>query len=1089
MALKDLVIRSQLIPPRQRRGVLRRPRLETRLQAVLDHPLTLVHAGTGYGKSTALAVLAAAVHPLAWYTITEPDRDPLLFLAHLVCAFERHLPEGCGAVLGVLEEATGRVPPAVLTPLLNALTVELEQDAVLVLDDYHLVADVPEIAALVEHLVDYMPPRLHVVLSCRHLPHLAPLSRWRAKGQVLSIGRADLAFSGDEVEALFRTVYGYPLSREQAEALAAETEGWVIALQMVWQNLQSGLAPGLDAMLGRLPSTLETLFDYLAQDVLARQPPALQRFLLTTSVLREMEGSTCDHLLEVKGSGATLRRLYADGLFVVAVGEGTYRYQHLFHDFLRSRLREQPERWRALQRRAAEGDRLAGHREECVYHLLEAEDHQAAAALLEEIGPELVSLGRFDSLIAWIGRLPPEVRAGHPGLDLLLGDVCRLRAQFDEALHLYHSAETRYAAVRDRVGLSLALKGQAQGSVATVRPLRAESLLEDALRLLEPMEHRAETAALLDLLAENKLNLGSPDAAQALHHEACLLRSDEVAPRPQDGGEDPGDVYLEARAMLRTGRLAEARLLLEKRAEEEGQADASRPQRFHRETLLLLALVCALQGDAATTERCAREGIAVGRRLQSSFVEAVGMMRLGHALQLREAPPWHDSLPPPRPGEGGGPLTARACYEGAIERVRAFNVMRTHVEPLWGLCRVHGRGGDLVAARRCADEALDIGERAGDEWICDLVRVTMGAGYATHRVPEEARAWLGRAAEGFERVGDLFGQAAARLWLALDAWWSGEPGRALATMARLLPRARAGGWDELLVARTFLGLWDDQAALPLLVEARRQGIEPAYARRLLQAAGVPPDAKGHPGYSLRVRTLGPFAVWRDNQPVGDGEWHREKARRLFQLLLTQRGQWLYREQLVEQLWPDLVPEAASRDFRVALNALNRALEPHRPRAVLPFFVSRRGNQYGLNPAARIEVDADEFQRLAASEGEEEMRLALSLYQDDYLTECLYEDWPAAERRRLRDLYLCTAERLARRALKARAWDETVSLCEAILARDNCWEAAYRLLMRAHAAAGNRALVQAGYQRCLAALRDGLGLEPSPATRALLQKLS
>ncbi len=1084
MALKDLVIRSQLIPPRQRRGVLRRPRLEGRLQAVLDHPLTLVHAGTGYGKSTALCALAAAMDPLAWYTITEPDRDPMLFLAHLICAFEPHLPVGCEMALRNLEEAAGRVTPGALTPLLNALTLELHQDAVLVLDDYHLVADVPEVSALVERLVDYMPPRLHVVLSCRHLPHLAPLARWRAKGQVLNIGRADLVFTADEVEALFRNVYGCPLSPAQAQALAAETEGWVIALQMVWHNLQSGLAPSLDAMLGHLPSSLETLFDYLAQDVLARQPPALQRFLLTTSVLREMQGCTCDHLLEAQGSAATLRRLVEDGLFVVAVGEQTFRYQHLFHDFLRSRLREQPERWCGLQRRAAEHFRRTGHREESVYHLLEAEDHEVAGRLLVEIGPDMLALGRFDSLISWIGRLPAEVQAAHPALYLLLADVLRLRAQFDEALELYRAAEARYAVTRDRVGVSLALKGQAQVYVDTVRPLKAESLLEDALRLLEPMEHRSETAALLDLLAENKLNLGSPDEAQAAHHEARLLRS-------LRSEADPGDVYLEARAMLRTGRLEEARRLLETRAEEERQADASRPQRFHRETSLLLALVCALQGDAAITERCAREGMAVGRRLQSSFVEAVGMMRVGHALQLRETPPWQPRPTPGWPGRGSDapPLSgARECYQGAIQRVRDFNVMRTHVEPLWGLCRVYGRGGDLLVARRYADEALEIGERAGDEWICDLVRATMGAGYATHRVRDEAHGWLSRAAEGFERVGDLFGQAAAWLWLALDAWWSGETGRAMDTMRRLLPQVRSGGWDWLLVQRTFIGLWNDQAALPLVIEARRQGIEPAYCARLLQGLGLD-EVEAHPGYGLWVRTLGPFAVWRDTVPVGDGDWQREKARRLFQLLLTQRGQWLYREQLVEQLWPELGPEAASRDFRVALNALNHALEPGRSRSVPPFFVSRRGNQYGLNPVARIHLDVDDFQRLAASDDDDAARLAVSLYRDDYLPDCLYEDWPAAERLRLRELYLSTAERLARRALRTRAWDEVVPLCEAILARDGCWEAAYRLLMRAHAATGNRTLVQASYQRCVAALRAGLDMEPSGATKALLEKLS
>jgi len=554
---------------------------------------------------------------------------------------------------------------------------------------------------------------------------------------------------------------------------------------------------------------------------------------------------------------------------------------------------------------------------------------------------------------------------------------------------------------------------------------------------------------------------------------------------------DPGDIYLEARAMLRTGRLGEARRLLERRAAEEDQTDPSRPQRFHRETLLLLALICALQGDAPTAEHCARQGIAVGQRLHSPFVEAVGIMRLGHALQLKEAAPWQQRPGTEAGGRGGersSLLRARECYERSIQQVRAFNVMRTHVEPLWGLCRIYGFGGDLALARRCADEALEIGNRAGDEWICNLVRVAMGASYALHRVPEEAQAWLARAIEGFEQVGDQFGQAAAWLWLALDAWWSGEAARAMSAVAHLLPLVQAGGWDSLLVRRTFLGLRDDQAALPLLIEARQQGIEPSFAGRLLEGLGLG-EVKYHPGHTLWVRTLGPFAVWRDEVLVTDQEWQREKARRVFQLLLTLRGQWFHREQIIEQLWPNLRPEAADRDFRVALNALSRALEPDRARSAPAFVVSRRGSVYGLNPEAQIRVDVDEFEGLAGSDDEDLLRQALALYEDDYLPECLYEDWSAPQRQRLRDLYLMTAERLARRLLRARAFDEVLTLCETILARDDCWEAAYRLMMRAHAAAGNKAQVQSSYQRCVAALREGLGVDPSPATMALLEKLS
>ena len=1074
--LKDLVIRSQLLPPRQRKGVLRRPRLESRLLAVLDYPLTLVHAATGYGKSTTLAALAGLVdrteipaRGLAWYTITEPDRDPLLFLAHLICSFERLQPAWCEPALHHLEESGRRVTPTALTPLLNTLTAELDSEVVLVLDDYHLVANVPEIAALVQRLVDLVPPRLHIILSSRQVPPLTALTRWQVKGQVLVITRAELAFTADEIEALFRQEYRHPITPEQAQTLATETEGWAIALQMVWHSVQSGAAPGLDAVLGRLPSTLETLFDYLAQDVLARQPAEIQRFLLTTSVLREMDQAACDYLLDLHDSARILQQLHEGGLFVVSMGEGVYRYHRLFHDFLRAHLGQDAARRQALHHQAAGYFRRAGHPEETIYHLLEAGDHDRAAELVGEIGPHLVEMGRFDSLTAWIGQMPDRAQAAHPALGLLLGDTLRLKAQFDEALVHYQAAEMCYEGQGDRLGRSRALRGQAQVFLDTIRPLRADSLLEDALHLLEPMEHRHEAATLLDLLAENKLNLGYPDEAQALHHEARLLRAEA----------DPDDVYLEARAALRTGRLAEARQLLENRAEEEGQADGARPQRFHRETLLLLSLVCSLQGDADAAERCARQGIAISQRLHSDFVETVGLMRLGHPIQLRADHPWDAETPRGQ--------QAIACYERAIEQVQAFRVMRTQVEPLWGLCRVYGYGGDLVTAERHALKAVEIAQGAGDEWIADLVRVTMGAGYALHGRSEQAQAWLARAAEGFLRVGDPFGRAAARLWLALEAWRRGELTTSLAYLSELLPLARERGWDSLLVQPTFLGLQDDQAVLPLLVEARRRGIEPAYTGRLLQGLGLA-DAEYHPGYTLSVQTLGPFVVWRGTGPVAAAEWKRDKARQIFQLLLTHRGQWFYREQIVEHLWPHLPTEAAERDFKVALNALNRALEPGRPAHAPSFFVARRSNLYGLNPAAKIVVDADDFERLAASDDAELLRRAVALYQDDYLCDCLYEDWPAAERQRLRHLYLVTAERLARHLLRARSWDEAIRTCEAILARDNCWEAAYRLLMRALSAEGNRAELHTVYQRCIATLRQELEVEPSPATRALFEKL-
>ena len=1066
MSIRDMVITSQLLPPDRRRGVLNRRRLAEKLGRALDMPLTLVLAGTGYGKSTALAGLTGSMADVYWYTVSEPERDPLLFLAHLLAAFEQGSQPWGKPFLERLEQSGGKAVPGALTFLLNTLTAGLTRDVVLVLDDYHLVADVPEVAALVERLVNYRPPRLHIVLSGRQIPAWPALTRWRVKSQVLSIDRTDLAFSESEIAALFQEQYGVALSPDQAAALANETEGWAIALQMIAQQLELGSSNNLDKVLTGLPSAMEALFEYLAQEVLARQPDTVQRFLLSSAVLRQMSGPSCNALTGKTNSAAMLRRLHDSGLFITSIEAEVYRYQHLFHDFLLANLRQDPDPTRALHRRAAAFFRENGNAEESIYHLLEAGDLDDAARQVEDLGPALLKVGRLGSLTGWLDRLPASTSDAHPGLHLLRGDVLRLHAQFDEAIAAYQLAERLALAAGDPLCCSRALRSQGQVYLDTIRPLKANRLLEEALRLLEPQVYPAEVAGLLDQLAENQLNLGRPVEAQTLHQEARLLRAQA----------DPSEFYLEARALLRTGRLSEAQKLLEDH--EEASPEIQRPQRFHRETPLLLSLVCIMQGKDQLAEKYAAQGLAIGKQLESPFVEAVALMRIGHALQVNLLTPWT--------------VTARhqaeEAYLKAIELVRLFKVTRVQVEPLWGLCRLAGYQGHLAEAERQALPALEISEQAGDVWFANLIRTAYGASLALAGQTQEARAWLKTAREGFQQVKDLFSWSAATLWLALDAAWQGETETVLKLLGELLPVVRQQGYDFLLTRCTHLGLKDDQAALPLLVEAGRCGLEPAYVGQMLSQLGLA-DLEYHPGYSLVIRSLGPFEVWRGSQPVTPHDWQREKARQLFQFLLAQRGQWLPREQIVDRLWPYLDADGAMQNFKVALNALNRALEPARPSGAAPFFVIRRDNAYMLNPQAHLLLDVDAFERGAASSQPDELRRALAIYEEDYLYDSLGEEWAEAERERLLRLYLAASERLAGQRLAAGAPDEVLAIAAKMVERDCCWEEAYRLMMRAYAAQGNRAQVQAIYKRCAAVLANELDVAPSPETQAVLDSLT
>jgi DNA-binding SARP family transcriptional activator len=1083
MPLPDLLLRTKLSPPQRQRRVLPRPALLARLREAQEVRLTLVQAGTGYSKTTALAALDSGDLPLFWYSIGEADRDPQRFLAYLIEAFRTRLPGLSDLPLAALHEGSAEGSPAtwarVLDALINPLADgDLPGPALLVLDDFHLVADVPAIAALTERLIAYLPADLHLILSSRYPLTGLDLVGWRVRGEVLDIGSQTLAFSPGEIEALFRDIYQMPLAASDVAALAETTEGWPIALQLVWQGLRNGAARSATDLLAHGSPSLGTLFEYLACEVLGGQPPEIAAFLRETAVLRELTPAACDAVRAASDSAALLERLHERALFVVALGERHYRYHHLFHDFLRQQAEEDGVAVRTGHRRAATFFHAQGHDEEAIYHWLAADDLSDAAAAIEQAGEAALRAGWLDTVARWIDALPPDVFAAHPLLQAYLGDVYRLRSRFDDALAWYSQAEATWRTRDDRAGIGRALRGQALVYLDTVRPAQAVSLLEEALRITDGLADREARARLLELLAENKLNMGKPDEAERLRAETRALRE-----------EGPDEDTLSVRVKLRTGQLDAAQRILLSWAEDERQEAARgevHPPRAHRETPLLLALIHAFRGEADPAFARAQEGIALGARLGSPFVTAVGHIRLGHAWQLR-----YRELGPPALQE------AIRCYETGMALGDQLAVRRLRAEVMWGLTRAYGFGGDLDAARRAATEGVETGRWAGDVWIVALGELALGAGFLLAGQAAAAVDLLTRVLIAFRDCGDRLGRAATRLWLALAYAELGQAELSAACVDDALTLAEAHGYDFLFTTPTLLTPPDPRRLVPLLLAARR-GRHPAYVGQVLATLGLP-GVQVHPGYQLRVQTLGAFRVWRGRAEVEPRAWQRATARQLFQLLLAQHGRWLQRDEITEQLWPNLPADAAGRDFKVALNALNKALEPDRA-ADAPFaFIAREGTAYRIRPEADLWLDAAAFEadstaglraleQGATDEAIPRFQAALRLYAGPFLPEALYDDWASAERERLLALYLRGADKLAAALVERGCYDEALDVSGRILAHDPCWERAYRLMMVAYARQNNRSLALRTYQRCVAAMRDELGMDPSPATTALHQRI-
>ena len=155
------------------------------------------------------------------------------------------------ALLGELSNGSAVEPAQVIDALINALSACLQEPALLVLDDYHIVSGSPEVGGLVERFLTFLPADLHAILSMRHPVDLPALATWRARGEVLEIGRAELAFRIEETADLFCQTYGMNLAPEEVALLYDKTEGWPIALQLAWQGLRSGAAEDVLDLLAR----------------------------------------------------------------------------------------------------------------------------------------------------------------------------------------------------------------------------------------------------------------------------------------------------------------------------------------------------------------------------------------------------------------------------------------------------------------------------------------------------------------------------------------------------------------------------------------------------------------------------------------------------------------------------------------------------------------------------------------------------------------------------------------------------------------------------------------------------------------------
>ncbi|WP_077617201.1 BTAD domain-containing putative transcriptional regulator [Bacillus sinesaloumensis] len=1071
MSAKIEVLQTKITPPNVKDTILRRPVLMKKMKTIPFYPLTILHSGAGYGKTTALA---SYIHDQksfsCWYSVGINDDDIIPFLTYMVYAIRKNF-QGFGTELLLYVENIERYVRdeeirTLCSLFINEITI-LGRNVMLVIDDYHLIQHSSAIDQWMTWLIQHLPQNLNLVISGRLKPNWGFLTSMNLKGELQEIKQSDLMFSFDEVEVLLSDLYEGDMAEKDIERIYSLTEGWIIAIGMIRQQLSSD--SGIESILNNKSKSLDELFRFLAMEVFMKQPPMIQQFLENTCIFEELNGKVCDEVLGIRGSSEMLKELSEHNLFLLSIGEGQYRYHALFKEFLEQRLFSINERhFYNLHIQTARFYQRIGDFNQAIYHLEATEDFERIAEILHHYGEKMIQNGQLVGVLERIKNIPEALMDHYYLLWLYKGEALRYRCSYKEAEDCYIKTIDLAKSARDLQGLSRAYEGQARIYLDTIQPGKAERYLLQAIEALEEnvASSSEDKSRVYQLMAENLANAGQANKAQKWYERGKDLNIPLL------------DGNLESRLYLRTGKLVEAKRILSQKKVTEQNQKTIHLQQSHRETDLLLSLIESFMGNGQAAKELAEAGIKQGVQFQAPFVEACGWIRMGHAVQLLEK--YDTSL-------------ATQCYETALEIMDEINVSRGKAEPLMGLCLLYGNKGLYDRAIEFGNKALDETEKVKDAWLSAMILLCMGMSAVHNERYNEANMYLKRCEALYTNCGDQYGIVLTQLWLSFLYYYEKNHDAFIESITIFLKKMQVGGYDFILTKRTAFGPLDLYNVVPLLLEAQKEGIHLPYVNQLLNALGYS-NITSHPGYTLRIKSLGGFQVWLGNQEIEESDWQRGKAKELLELFVTMRNTMVAREEIFACLWPEHSELAAARDFKVALNALNNVLEPNRVARSTPFFIKRIGSSYGLNKQAGYQLDIIEFEEWIHAGLHEKsteqiikfLKQALAFYEGDYLPNRKYEDWCLSERERLQVLFLRGAERIAQAFVQTEEFDEAIFWCEQILTKDRTWEEAYRLLMFCYYHKNNRPQAIKWYKKCVSALEDELGVTPMQPTKQVYE---
>jgi DNA-binding SARP family transcriptional activator/tetratricopeptide (TPR) repeat protein len=1005
------------------------------------------------------------------------DRNWVTFLSYLVAAGRVYDQDFAPRTWSLLENTghsgTGR--DEVLNAFLEELPAIAVDGAILILDDFHVADDVDDIRIITKALLAQIPERLTLIFSTRRWPSL-PIARLRAVGELAELTTADLQFSNEETEALFRDTYGRSLEADVLADLTARTEGWAASLHLVQSALRNRSGPETRAFIRGLSGAQTELYDYLAEEVIGDLPDQQRTFLMRTALLESVDPDEAALVTTQTGADVAQSLVELERLGLLSRRHGRKRAGHTYHplvqQFLEARLlRESGEEFVAdLHRAVASWAEPRDWRNAC-YHYAAARDSSDVHRVLEKSIENIVGAGEVALAHDYLLRFPPNREAAafeviRSRLAASTGDGARALASGRRAVALDPESDASlgnllqtFFVAGDLSGArDLASRLAASAQSATLRNVGAATKhvldvtlhgnLDDALAALTVVRNESKARGLTHYQGVGLLNIALIYRAKGAAAEALRSAGEalECFAQGSSGTEIVAALLAQAWATAHLGRLHEARsILTTARARSTGESK--------QECLAEAIEIELCYGEESVARSLADE--VDGMALNPSLAAVMALTRAQLALREENLSLAKSHLPQAEPDVP----TLETGYLSRYFCVRA-------------LCGAMGMRPD---AHAMVSEAAVLAERQGAGlWSgyarAILVTLSSNLDSSLKRIATDyGSVYLSMVAEPL--IACLYrmdGQSLSIIGSEAQA----RPERWRSGIRRAV--AEAGSLNRVHAARILdsIGEEEDVPVLRAIGKASKNGrtdsdLGRGLARRLAPAVFV--EDQG------RVEIL-------IGSTVIAGTELRRKVLAMLCYLLTRPKFSATRDEVVDALWPEMAPEVAANSLNQTVYFLRRVFEPSYKDDTSAGYVHHDSDVLWLD-SELIRSRSQECRNLIDALGPEpspvDVNRLSETYRARFALDFSYEEWSVPHRDALHVAYLNVIENAVGRDIESGHFERGIRLARRALDIDPDLENLELSLLRLYRVTGAHSAAAEQYAHYATYLRDELGLEAPP----------